>query len=90
MVTTENGDTVAVADLKGDEEGDSLNTVVAPVDVIAHEEIVGVGDIAADFKQLHEIMKLAVDVSTDDNGGADGDNIGLIDEDFLSLGIRDG
>lgn len=41
-----------------------LDTEVAPVYVVPQEEVACVGRRAAHFKQLHQVEKLAVDVST--------------------------
>lgn len=41
-----------------------LDTEVAPVYVVPQEEVACVGRRTAHFKQLHQIEKLAVDVST--------------------------
>ena len=51
--------------LEGDQEGDGLHTVVTSVHVISHEEIVCVGALPADPEQLHQVMKLAVNIATD-------------------------
>jgi hypothetical protein len=41
--------------------------VVTSIDVIAHEEVVGVGCLASYFEEFHEIMELAMDVSANDD-----------------------
>ena len=43
VVAAEDCYAVAVAQLHGDKEGDSLDGVVPAVDVVTHEEVVGVG-----------------------------------------------
>ena len=47
------------------------------IDVIAHEQIVGLRNFATDFEQLHQIMELTVDISADNDGSSDGNNIWL-------------
>jgi hypothetical protein len=47
------------------------------INIVAHEEVVGLGDLASDFEEFHEIMELAVDVSADDDGCSHWDYIGL-------------
>jgi hypothetical protein len=42
VVPTENSDTVAVAKFESDEEGDRLDGIVSAIDVVPHEEVVGV------------------------------------------------
>ena len=51
--------------LESDQEGDGLHTVVSSVHVISHEGIVGVGALPADPEQLHQVVKLTVDIATD-------------------------
>ena len=63
MISSQDCDSLAEADLEGDQEGDGLHAVVAPVHVVPHEEVVGVGGLAADAEELHQVVELAVDVS---------------------------
>ena len=51
--------------LEGDEESDGLDAVVASVHVVSHEQVVGVGGLASDPEQLHQVMELSVNVSAD-------------------------
>jgi len=52
VVAAEDGDAVPIAKFEGDEEGDGFDGVVATVDVVAHEEVVGVGGVATDAEQF--------------------------------------
>ena len=52
VVSAEDGHSIAVPELQSDKEGDSLDGVVPSVDVIAHEEVVGVGGVAADPEEF--------------------------------------
>ena len=72
VVSTEDGETVGIADLEGDEKRDGLNRIIATVNIVAHEKIVCVGEIASDLKELLEVVELAVDVSAHRNGRLDG------------------
>lgn len=58
----------------------ALDAVVASVDVVTHEEVVCVRTTTADLKQLCQIVELPVDVPTDCNRAAHGDNIAHLDE----------
>jgi len=42
VVSTENCDSLRVSDLKGNEEGDGLDRVITSINIVAHEEIVGI------------------------------------------------
>ncbi len=50
MVSPEYGDPLPESDLEGDEERDRLHDVVASVDVVTHEQVVGVRALAADAR----------------------------------------
>lgn len=50
VVASEDGDSMGVSNFERDEEGDGLDGVVATIDVIAHEEVVGVGSFATDSR----------------------------------------
>jgi len=37
--------------------------MVAAINIVAHEEVVCIRCLAADLEQLHEVVKLSVDIS---------------------------
>ena len=63
MVSSENGDSILKADLECDKESDGLNTVVATIDIVTHEEVVGVGGLSSNLKQFTQVMELSVNVT---------------------------
>ena len=85
VVASENSDSVLEADFEGDKQGNSLDTVVAAIDVIAHEKVVGVGWLATDLEKLAEIMELAVDVTANSDRRANLLHVRLVYQDFLGL-----
>lgn len=56
MIPSEDGDAIAITEFEGDEEGDGLDGVVSSVDIVTHEEVVCVGGVAADAKELGEVV----------------------------------
>ncbi len=88
MVPTENSDTVFIADLQANQQCHSFDGVVASIDVVAHEEVVGVGRDASNLEELHEVVELAMDVSTHGDWAAYGLDIGFILEYLLRLGMK--
>lgn len=85
VVSSQNGDTVTVSDLEGNKQGDSLHRVVATINVVAHEEVVSVGGLAADTEKLHQVVELTMNVTTHGNGTLDRLHILFLDEDFTGL-----
>ena len=71
MITSKNGDTVLEAHLKGDQERDSLDRVVASVDVVTHEQVVGVRGLSSNLEKLAQIVELTVNVTADGHWGTD-------------------
>lgn len=65
VVTTDERHAVWVADFEAEEEEEGFKGVETAVDEVAHKEVIGVWDVAADAEELHEVMKLAVDVAAD-------------------------
>ena len=78
MVASEDGDSIWVAHLQAYEEGDSLNGVVATVNVVTHEQVVVLWQLATNFEQLDQIKELAVDVSANGHRSSDTYHITLI------------
>ena len=65
VVATQDRDSVLVAYFQCDEQSDCLDTVVAAIDVVAHEEVVGVRGLSANLEQLAQVVELAMDVTAD-------------------------
>lgn len=74
--------------LKRDQERNCLHRVVASVNIVSHEEVVSVWRLPSDLKQLHEVMKLTVDISTDCHRTSHLLHIGLLCQDLLGLKWR--
>jgi len=96
VVSAEDGNAILIADLKGDQEGHGLDRVVTAIDVVTHEEIVRVGRVAADAEELHEIVELTVNITTDGDGAAHRLDVGLFHQDLacllaksLDIGLRE-
>jgi hypothetical protein len=63
VVAAEYEKVLGVLDLVREEKADSLERLLATVDVVAEEEIVRLGGEATIFKKSEEIIILAVDVT---------------------------
>jgi hypothetical protein len=58
-------------DFEAEQQTDSLEGIVPSIDVIPKEQIIGEGNAAPDFKQLHQVIELTVHIPTDKNGCPD-------------------
>lgn len=88
MVAPEYGYPLLVAHLERDEQRDRLDRVVAAVDVVAHEQVVGVGAAAAYPEQLHQVVELAVHVTTNGHRAFHLLHVRLLRQYLLSLRNR--
>lgn len=59
------------AHLQSHEESNCFHRIVPTVYIVSHEEIVGVRGIASDSKKLHQIVELAMYISTYSHGTLD-------------------
>lgn len=65
VVTAENEEVFGVLDLVGKEQADSLEGLLATVDVVTEEQVVGLRGETTVFEQTEEIVVLTVDITTD-------------------------
>lgn len=85
VVSAEQPEGFGVVNLEGPEIEHTLNTEVTTVNIIAKEEISRLGRIPTDFEELHKIVVLAVNVSTDGNRGVHLEEIWLGTEQLGTL-----
>ena len=85
MVASENGHSFLEPDFESDQQGHCLNAIVASIDVIAHEEIVRLWDLSSDSEQLHQIVELTMDVTTDCHWHWNSSYVCLLTENLFSL-----
>lgn len=50
--------------LKRNQETDCLHGIVSSINIVSHEEVISIWGLSPDPKQLHEVMKLTMDIST--------------------------
>lgn len=65
MVTAEDEEVFGILDLVGEEQADSLERLLASVDVVSKEKIVCLRGKASILEQTKEIVVLAVNVTAD-------------------------
>lgn len=63
MIPPEDGEALRPANLERDKEGYSLDGVIPSINIISHEQIVGVRARASDAEEFHQVMELPVYVA---------------------------
>lgn len=63
VVATQNEEVLGILDLVGKQKANRLERLLAPVNVITKEEIVGLGGETAVLKEPQQVIVLAVDVA---------------------------
>jgi len=65
VVSTQNEEVLRVLDLVGEKQANGLKGLLATVDIITEEKIVGLRRESAVFEKTQEIIVLTVDITTD-------------------------
>jgi len=85
VVPSQNGHSVLEPHFVANQQCHRLHRVVASVNVVAHEKVVGVWGPASDSEELHQIVELPVDVSADCHRTPHLLHIALLRQDLLRL-----
>lgn len=64
MIASQQSHVCWISGLQQHEQGKGFQAVVASIDKVPHENIVGAWDFSPCLKQLEQIMELTMDVST--------------------------
>lgn len=85
VVSSQQPEGLGVVNLQTPQVEDTLYTEVATVDVITEEQVSGLSRVTANFEQLHEIVVLAVDVTTYGDGGVHLEKVWLGAQELCTL-----
>jgi hypothetical protein len=85
VVATEDEEVLRVLDLVSQQEADGLERLLATVDVVTKEEVVGLWWEATVLKEAQQIVVLSVDITTNLDGSLELEQNGLGNEDLASL-----
>ena len=88
VIAPDERDAIRITNFQGQQEQKGLYGVEAAIDKVAHEEVICIGDVAADFEELFEVVELSVDVAADGDGRVDALDVGLFNEDFPGFGAE--
>ena len=85
MVSSYQSDPVRVPDFQAEQQQEAFQRVEAPVYKVAHEQVIRIWDVSPNPEQLHEVMKLPVDVTAYCNWRIDLYDIAFLDEQLSRL-----
>ena len=85
VISSQDRDSVRVSDLQSNEKSHGLNGVVASIDIVSHEQVVGIRKLTSKPEEFLQVVELPVDVATDGHRGSDWLDIRFLDEDIFSL-----
>lgn len=87
MVSSQNRESLRISNFQCNKQGDGLDRVISAIDVVTHEEVVGLRRLAANLEELAQVMELAVDITADSHWRRHRLDVRLRDEDFLRLNL---
>jgi len=70
VVAAQDRDSVSITHFQGNEQRYRLHRVVTSIDVVSHEQVVGVWRLASNFEKFFKVVELAMDVSANRDGSA--------------------
>lgn len=85
VIPSQDRHSISVSQLECNEQSDSFNRVVSTINIVTHEEVVGVGGVTTDSEELGEIVELSVNITTDGDGASNRLDVGFFHEDFSGL-----
>lgn len=85
VVTSEQPQGVGVMDLERPKVEHTFDTEIATVDVVSQKEISGLSGVATDLEKFHKIVVLAVNITTNGDGGVHLQKIAFSTENLSSL-----
>ena len=85
MIASKNSESILETDLQSDKKCHCLNRVITAIDVITHEQVVGVGGLSSNFEELSKVMELSMNIATDCDRCSYLLDIGFINQDFFCL-----
>jgi len=88
VVTTENEEVLGVLDLVSQQKADGLERLLATVDVVTEEEVVGLGREATVLEETEKVVVLAVNITADLDRRLELEEDGLGDENLAGLGAK--
>lgn len=96
MVSSYQGNAIRVAHFEAQEQEERLNRIEAPVNEVAHEKVVGIGDVTANPEEFHQVVELAMNIAAYRDWSIHADHVSFLDQklsclvaELANLGFRD-
>jgi len=64
MVASKDGQSLWISHFQSDKESDSLNRVIASINVISHEQVISIRGLSSNLKKFAQVVELSMDVTT--------------------------
>lgn len=85
MVSAQNRYPIRIPNFQRDKQRNSLDRIVASINIVTHEKIVGIRQFSAKPKEFFQIVKLTMNVSANCHGSFYRLNIWLFDQNLFGL-----
>lgn len=85
MIPPQNRNPSSKPNLQRHQQCHRFQGVISPIDIISHEQIVGLRALSPNAKEFGQVVELAVNVAADCDGGGDGLDVGFFTEYFFCL-----
>ena len=85
VVAAEDKEVLRILDLVGEEEAHDLEGLLATVDVVAEEQVIGLGGESTVLKQTEEVCVLSMDVTANFDGSTELEEHGLTEQNLPTL-----
>ena len=85
MVTPQKPQSLRIMDLEGPEVQDAFDTKVPSINIVTQEQVACVRRVASNLEKLHQIVVLAMHITTDRDRSIHLEQIGLSVEDLSTL-----
>lgn len=85
MISAKKTNSTWKSDFEKQKKGDSLNTVLATINIVTKEQVVDIRNVSTDLEKFHDVPELAMDITDEGDWTIQIDNIVFSCEDFFCL-----
>lgn len=85
MITSKDGQSLWISDFQSDKQSDSLNRIIASINVISHEQVIGIRGLSSNLEKFTQVVELTMNVTTDSYWCWNTLHVWLLDQDFFGL-----